>query len=76
VLFPPPAVLPHSSLSHYLEVGMRAFGAPGSDWFVEKEGLEGMRLAEALAGASAKTSAQAHRRLRGVRTCRRTRVTD
>ena len=53
ILYPPPAVLPHSSLSHYLDVGVRAFGAPGSGWFVGEKGLDGAGLTEALREAEA-----------------------
>ena len=51
LLFPPPSVLPHSSLSHYLEVGVMAFGAAGSGWFLGEKGLDGAGLTEALRNA-------------------------
>ncbi len=47
-LFPPPSILPHSSLSHYLQVGLTAFGAAGSGWFVGEKGLDAAGLTEAL----------------------------
>ncbi len=51
LLFPPPSLLPNSSLSHYLEVGVTAFGAAGSGWFVGEKGLDGAGLAGALRNA-------------------------
>ena len=53
LVYPPPAVLPNSSLAHYLEVGMQAFGAPESDWFIGEKGLENDRLAAVLREAEA-----------------------
>ncbi len=59
VLFPPPSLLPNSSLSHYLDVGMRSFGTAGSDWFVGEHGLDGGRLAQAIRKAEAERQAVA-----------------
>ena len=53
ILFPPLSILPHSSLSHYLKVGVQAFGRPGSDWFIGEKGLEGEKLVAVLRGAEA-----------------------
>ncbi|HYB72606.1 MAG TPA: hypothetical protein VED18_04480 [Candidatus Sulfotelmatobacter sp.] len=48
ILFPPPTVLPHSSLSHYLAVALESFGADGSGWFMDEKGLDGAGFREAL----------------------------
>jgi hypothetical protein len=53
LLYPPPTILPNSSLAHYLEVGRQAFGAPGSDWFIGEKGIESDRLAAVLREAEA-----------------------
>jgi len=53
ILFPPPSILTHSSLSHYLEVGVQAYGAPDSDWFIGETGIESERLTAALREAEA-----------------------
>lgn len=39
-LVPSPDVLPHSSLSFMADRAMRRFGAPGSAWFLDADGLD------------------------------------
>ncbi len=53
VLYPSPALQPHSSLSHYLAVAMESFGGAGSGWFVGEKGLDGAALTDALREAEA-----------------------
>ncbi len=48
ILFPEEAVLPNSSLAHYLALAVREFGAPGSRHFVGTDGLAVEALCEAL----------------------------
>lgn len=48
ILFPDEAVLPNSSLAHYLALAVREFGAFGSRHFVGSEGLEVEALCETL----------------------------
>jgi len=48
ILGSPPDLLPHSSLSHYLGVMARTFGATGSGFYVGKDGLEVARLLDDL----------------------------
>ena len=48
VLFPPPSILPNSSLAHYLDVALSSFGAAGSGWFMGEKGLDSAGLSEAL----------------------------
>ena len=40
ILFPTEAVLPNSSLAHYLALAVRHFGAPESRWFIGPDGLD------------------------------------
>lgn len=51
ILAPPPRLMPHSSLVHMLEVVRRAWGAPGSDYFINESGLQHDRLVAALRDA-------------------------
>ncbi len=44
ILGNPPDLMPNSSLSHYLWVMCCSFGAPGSTFYIGKEGLEADRL--------------------------------
>lgn len=48
VLNPPPAALPNSSLAHYLGLMLDTYGANGSGYFVDGEGLQQERLQAAL----------------------------
>ena len=47
-LAPPPAVLPNSSLSHYLDVVISTFGEEGSGFFMGEQGLDTPRALLAL----------------------------
>ena len=51
VLNPPPARQPHSSLAYFLGRLVDSYGAPGSDFFVDEEGLQIDRLTAVLAEA-------------------------
>lgn len=51
ILWSPPDLLPHSSLSHYLWVMSCRFGASGTDFYIGKEGLEVDRLVPSLRAA-------------------------
>lgn len=51
VLNPPPSQQPHSSLSYFLGRLVDYFGAPGSGFFVDADGLDVGRLTAALAEA-------------------------
>ena len=51
VLNPPPAQQPHSSLAYFLGRLVDCYGAPGSGFFVDAEGLQVDRLTAALADA-------------------------
>lgn len=53
VLNPSEAVLPNSSLAHYLTVAVREFGAPGSGFFIDANGLQAERVTAALRQAEA-----------------------
>src|SRR5919197_589015 len=48
VLNPPRAMLPNSSLAHYLHLVLETFGAPGSAFVLGAQGLEVDKLAAAL----------------------------
>lgn len=48
VLNPPPETLPHSSIAYFLGRLVDCFGAPGSDFFVDDDGLRLDELAGAL----------------------------
>ncbi len=39
-LFPPPHELPNSSLAHWLDLVLREFGAPGSHFALDRQGLD------------------------------------
>ena len=49
VLNAPPAQQPHSSLAYFLGQLVDSFGAPGSGWFVDEQGLDVDGLTAALA---------------------------
>ncbi|WP_104524362.1 LuxE/PaaK family acyltransferase [Blastococcus atacamensis] len=51
VLNPPPAQQPHSSLAYFLGRLVDSFGAPGSAFFLDEDGLQVDRLSAALAEA-------------------------
>ncbi len=51
VLALPPRVLPHSSLSHMLEVVRTEMGTPDSDYFMDEGGIDLPRLVSALRDA-------------------------
>lgn len=51
LLAPPPRIAPHSSLSWYLERLMENCGAPGSEWYVDGDGLRLDALRAAIAAA-------------------------
>lgn len=51
ILGSPPDRMPNSSLSHYLGLMCRTFGAPGSSFYIGKEGLEADRLLADLRAA-------------------------
>ena len=40
ILFPDEQTMPNSSLAHYLALALRAFGAPGSRYFLDAHGLQ------------------------------------
>lgn len=48
ILFPTPAVMPNSSLAHYLDLAIRGFGTPQSDWLVGGDGIDLPSLIRAL----------------------------
>jgi hypothetical protein len=49
ILFPDETVMPNSSLAHYLALAVREFGATGSDYFLNPQGLDSARLCAVLA---------------------------
>ena len=51
ILFPTEAVMPNSSLAHYLALAMAHFGTPDSAYFLDDQGLRTEALCEALAQA-------------------------
>jgi hypothetical protein len=51
ILFPTEAVLPNSSLAHYLALAMEAFGTAQSRYFMSPHGLDLQGLCEALTDA-------------------------
>lgn len=51
ILFPTEAVMPNSSLAHYLALAVRRFGADGSRYFLGPQGLDSAGLCAALAQA-------------------------
>jgi len=51
ILFPDEALLPNSSLAHYLALALRTFGAPGSHYLLNEAGLDHTRLHAELAHA-------------------------
>lgn len=51
VLNPPRTLLPHSSLAHYLHLVLDTFGAPGSDFMLDAQGLDTAKLAGVLGAA-------------------------
>ena len=53
VLFPTEAMVPNSSLAHYLALALAHFGAPGSGYLVDESGLLVDRLCAMLEGAQA-----------------------
>jgi hypothetical protein len=48
VLNPPRTLLPNSSLAHYLHLVLETYGAPGSDFFIDQQGIAQERLVSAL----------------------------
>lgn len=48
ILFPTEAMMPNSSLAHYLALALEAFGADGSEYFVGPEGMDIERLCATL----------------------------
>lgn len=40
ILFPTEDMMPNSSLAHYLALALHGFGAPGSDYFIDENGLD------------------------------------
>jgi len=55
-LFPSPAQLPHSSLAYWLDHVMRTFGAPGSRFIMDGNGLDLPALTAALRDAERSTT--------------------
>ena len=53
VLNPPRPVLPNSSLAHYLHLVLETFGAPGSDFVLDAQGLDMEKLTGMLGAAEA-----------------------
>ncbi|MEE8302571.1 MAG: long-chain fatty acid--CoA ligase [Candidatus Tectomicrobia bacterium] len=51
VLNPPRTALPNSSLAHYLHLVLETYGAPGSDFFIDAQGLAEERFISALVTA-------------------------
>ena len=51
ILFPDEAVLPNSSLAHYLALALHEFGSAGSRYFVSAAGLDTDALCAELAAA-------------------------
>lgn len=49
ILFPTEAMMPNSSLAHYLALALDTFGADGSDYFVSPQGMDVDRLCDTLA---------------------------
>lgn len=48
ILFPTEAMMPNSSLAHYLALAIDAFGADGSEYFVNPQGMDVDRLCDTL----------------------------
>ena len=53
ILFPTEAMLPHSSLAHYLALAVEHFGTPDSAWFIDEQGLRLEALVQRLQQAQA-----------------------
>ena len=53
ILFPTEAMMPNSSLAHYLALAMGQFGTEDSDYLMAEAGIEFVRLFAALEGAEA-----------------------
>lgn len=53
ILFPTPAMMPNSSLAHYLDLAVRTFGKPGSGHLIGAEGIDLPRLIADLERAEA-----------------------
>ncbi len=53
ILFPTPAVMPNSSLAHYLDLAVRTFGKPGSGHLIGPDGIDLPRLTADLEQAEA-----------------------
>ncbi|QJC56977.1 hypothetical protein HC248_02288 [Polaromonas vacuolata] len=53
VLFPDETIMANSSLAHYLAMAVREFGAPGSGYFLDANGLQIQSLAQTLTQAVA-----------------------
>ncbi len=51
ILFPTEDMMPNSSLAHYLALALRDFGAPGSGYFVNPQGMDTEGLCDSLARA-------------------------
>lgn len=54
VLNPPRTLLPYSSLAHYLHLVLETFGAPGSDFMLDAQGLDMAKLTRRLRGAESR----------------------
>lgn len=48
VLNPPRTLLPNSSLAHYLHLVLETYGVPGSDFFIDQQGIAQERFESAL----------------------------
>lgn len=48
ILFPAPAMMPNSSLAHYLDLAVTEFGAPGSGHLIGADGIDFARLLQDL----------------------------
>ncbi|MCZ6872279.1 MAG: long-chain fatty acid--CoA ligase [bacterium] len=51
VLNPPRTMLPNSSLAHYLHMVLETYGAPGSDFFIDEQGIAQEKFVSALQAA-------------------------
>lgn len=54
ILFPTEAIMPNSSLAHYLALAVTEFGTPSSEYFLDQQGLAVDRLCAMLADACAR----------------------
>jgi len=48
ILFPTAAMMPNSSLAHYLDLAITGFGTPDSQWLIGPDGIDLPRLTQAL----------------------------